>query len=220
MTDKVTLVVVGEADVGKSALAIRLCLDKFAEGLGATLDDSYRTQVVVDNRPCILEIMDTAGDGTDAALHEDHIRDGEAFIIAYSVTSRASFSHVRAYYNQIKNVKHDMSIENTLQQSPSHRPCRSPIVLVGTKKDLRSQREVSAREGRILAQSLDCWFYETSAKHNAGVEKTFKDTIRCFRQLNSPSLLTQAWKGSNETTGRFWGTERQKEHNSRWCIVL
>ena len=157
---------------------------------------------MVDNRPCILDIMDTAGDGTDAALHEDHIRDGEAFIIAYSVTSRASFSHVLAYYNQIRRVKHDMSVENTLQQSPSHRPCRS------------------AREGRILAQSLGCWFYETSAKYNAGLEKTFKDTIRYFRRLNSPSLLTQAWKGSNETTGRFWGTERQKEHNSRWCIVL
>ena len=164
--------------------------------------------------------MDTAGDGTDAAPHEDHIRDGEAFIIAYSITSRASFSHVRAYYNQIKKVKHDMSIENTLQQSASHRLSRSPIVLVGTKKDLRSQREVSAREGRILARSLDCWFYETSAKYNAGVEKTFKDTIRCFRQLNSPRLLTQAWEGSNETTARFWGIERQKEHNSRWCIVL
>lgn len=121
--------------------------------------------------------MDTAGDGTDAALHEDHFRDGEAFIIAYSVASRASFSNVRAYYNQIKKVKHDMSIENTLQQSPSHRPCRSPIVLVGTKKDLRSRREVSAREGRILAQSLDCWFYETSAKYNAGVEKTDRKSV-------------------------------------------
>jgi GTPase KRas protein len=61
--------------------------------------------MVVDNRPCILEIIDTAGRGEYAALREDYIRDGDAFIIAYSVTSRKSFSHVRAYYNNIKQVK-------------------------------------------------------------------------------------------------------------------
>ncbi|KAJ5300281.1 hypothetical protein N7508_007524 [Penicillium antarcticum] len=223
MTDKVTLVMVGDEDVGKSALATRFCLNQFAEGLEPTLDDSYRTRVMVDSRPCILEIMDTAGRGKHAALLEEHIRDGEAFIIAYSVTSWSSFSHVRAYYNQIRKVKHDMSIENTLQQSPSHRPCRSPIVLIGTKGDLQAQREVTVKEGRILAKSLDCRYYETSAKYNAEVEATFNDVIRCFRELNLPGSLTPACEGSKEpkeVRGRFWGTERPKLYSSRRCIVM
>jgi GTPase KRas protein len=164
--------------------------------------------------------MDTAGHEKNAALQEDRIRDGEAFIIAYSVTSRESFSHVRAYYNQIKEVKHNMSIDNTLQQSPSRRPCRSPIFLVGTKNDLQFQREVSAKEGRTLAKSLDCGFYETSAKYDAGVKTMFNDIIRRFRELNLPSPLAPAWEESKKTTGRFRGTERQKVHISRRCIVM
>jgi GTPase KRas protein len=176
--------------------------------------------MVVDNRPCILEIMDTAGRGKYAAIRESHIYEGEAFIIAYSVTSRESFSHVRAYYNQIKEVKQDMSIKDTLQQSPSQRPCRPPIVLVGTKNDLQAQREVSAKEGRMLAKSLDCWFYETSAKYDADVEKTFHDVIRCFREHNLPSSLIPASKRSKGSTGRFWGTERRKVYNACRCIVM
>ncbi|KAJ5981498.1 hypothetical protein N7522_013919 [Penicillium canescens] len=220
MTDKLTLVVVGDGDVGKSSLAARFCLDKFAEGLEPTLDDSYRTRMVVDNRPCILEIVDTAGRGNYAAIRETHIREGEAFIIAYSVTLRESFSHVRAYYNQIKEVKQDMSTKDTLQQSLSQRPCRPPIVLVGTKNDLQAQREVSAKEGRMLAKSLDCWFYETSAKYDADVEKTFHDVIRCFREQNLPSPPTPASKQPKGSTGRFWGRERWKVYNARRCIVM
>ncbi|CAG8908437.1 unnamed protein product [Penicillium egyptiacum] len=211
MSDKLTLVVVGDEGVGKSALAVRLCLDQFAEGFEPTLDDSYRTRMVVDNRPCFLEIIDTAGRGEYAALREDYIRDGEAFIIAYSITSRASFSHVRAYYNNIKKVKKDKEVENNLQLSPSKRQSRSPIILVGTKTDLQAQREVSFKEGRMLSQSLDCWFYETSPKCGSDVERTFNDVIRCFRQHNlpSPPASKRLWKGQ---IGR-------RIHDPRRCII-
>ncbi|KAF4770781.1 hypothetical protein HAV15_012781 [Penicillium sp. str.  len=175
MSDKLTLVLVGDEEVGKSALAVRFCLEQFAEGFAPTLNDSYRTRMVVDNRPCVLQIIDTAGRDEHAALREDYIRDGEAFIIAYSITSRESFSHVRAYYDNIKEVKKEMEVENTLQLSPSKRPCRSPITLVGTKNDLESQRELSFKEGRMLVESLDCWFYETSAKTGSDIERTFND---------------------------------------------
>lgn len=117
--------------------------------------------MVVDDRPCVLEIIDTAGRDEHAALREDHIRNGDAFIIAYSITSRESFSHVRAYYDNIKEVKKVLA-ENTVQQPPSEHPCRVPIILVGMKKDLEFQREISFEEGRKFGESLDCWFYETS----------------------------------------------------------
>ncbi|KAJ5979416.1 hypothetical protein N7501_002758 [Penicillium viridicatum] len=214
MSDSLALVLIGDGGVGKTALAVRLCLEKFAEGFEPTLDDSYRTRMVVDNSPCVLEVIDTAGRGEHAALREDYIRNGEAFIIAYSITSRESFSHVRGYYNNIKEVKKDLA-ENTLQLSPSERPCRVPIILVGMKNDLEVQREISFKEGRMLGESLDCWFYETSAKTGSNVEKTFNDVIRCFRQQNLPSPPT-----------RPPSKQSRKSHNGRKifdpgrCITL
>ena len=77
----------------------------FSEGFEPTFDDSYRTRVDVDGRPCILEIMDTAGREENSPLRDQYIRDGEAFILVYSVTSRSSFLRIRDLYLQIMRVK-------------------------------------------------------------------------------------------------------------------
>ena len=39
-----------------------------------------------------------------------------------------------------------------------------PIVVVGNKKDIEVERMVTEREGRKLAESLHCLFYEISGK--------------------------------------------------------
>ena len=53
--------VLGDGGVGKTALTIQLCSNHFVEEYDPTIEDSYRKQVVIDNKPCLLEILDTAG---------------------------------------------------------------------------------------------------------------------------------------------------------------
>ncbi|KAI1830132.1 hypothetical protein DTO027I6_8975 [Penicillium roqueforti] len=201
MSDSLALVLVGDEGVGKTALAVRFCLEQYAEGSEPTLDDSYRTRMVVDDRPCVLEIIDTAGRDEHAALREDHIRNGDAFIIAYSITSRESFSHVRAYYDNIKEVKKVLA-ENTVQQPPSEHPCRVPIILVGMKKDLEFQREISFEEGRKFGESLDCWFYETSAKTGSDLrDGTAEKVVACGEgERHGPQRQSTA-EGTTEPLG-------------------
>ena len=50
-----------------------------------------------------------------------------------------------------------------------------PMVLVGTKLDLKAERVVQPQEASELAQSLDCIsHFETSAKTPANVEDPFR----------------------------------------------
>ena len=60
----------------------------FSEGFEPTSNDSYRTCLDVDGRPCILEIMDTAGREEHSPLRDQYIRDGDAILLICSVTSR------------------------------------------------------------------------------------------------------------------------------------
>lgn len=46
-----------------------------------------------------------------------------------------------------------------------------PCVIVGNKSDLNIQRQVTTQEGLDLAQSWNCPFVETSAKHDENVCK-------------------------------------------------
>ncbi|KAI7105883.1 Ras-like [Hortaea werneckii] len=59
-----------------------------------------------------------------------------------------------------------------------------PIIVVGNKCDLESEREVSTEEGKELARSFGCKFIETSAKSRINVDNAFYDIVREIRKYN------------------------------------
>jgi GTPase KRas protein len=138
----------------------------------------------------MLEVLDTAGQEEYTALRDQWIRDGEGFVLVYSITSRASFSRIQKFYNQIKMVKESSSSGSPSGTSylgssmhvPSGPPLPVPVMLVGNKSDKAVERAVSAQEGQALAKDLGCEFVEASAKSCINVEKAFYDVVRMLRQ--------------------------------------
>lgn len=57
-----------------------------------------------------------------------------------------------------------------------------PLVLVANKLDLQSQRKVSTEEGKSLAMSLGCPFFETSAALRCGIDDVFYTLVREIRR--------------------------------------
>lgn len=53
--------VVGAAGVGKSALTVRLLTGRFLQHYDPTLEDEYRTCLMVDGEEREVTVMDTAG---------------------------------------------------------------------------------------------------------------------------------------------------------------
>merc|ERR1711918_339586 len=81
---------------------------------------------------------------------------GQGFVVVYSLTNHQTFQDIKTMRDQIVRVK----------------GCeRVPILLVGNKVDLESQREVPTVEGMALAQIWGCPFVEASARHRT--EKSF-----------------------------------------------
>jgi len=224
------LVVLGDGGVGKTALTIQLCLQHFVETYDPTIEDSYRKQAVIDNQACMLEVLDTAGQEEYTALRDQWIRDGEGFLLVYSISSRSSFTRIKKFHNQIKRVK-----EST-QSSPGYgsplgaaAPALPPIMLVGNKSDRIAEREVSTQEGHALARELGCEFVEASAKNYINVDKAFYDVVRILRRqrqqqqqlLAAPpgtkfdSRSTTSSSLTNEKGGRY-----RRERRKGVCVVL
>ena len=57
-----------------------------------------------------------------------------------------------------------------------------PMVLVGNKCDLESERQVTTTEGQDLAKSFGCPFFESSAKTRINVEESFFAVVREIRK--------------------------------------
>ena len=48
---------------------------------------------MIDLEPCLLDILDTAGQVEFTAMREQYMRCGEGFIICYSITDRCGSDH-------------------------------------------------------------------------------------------------------------------------------
>jgi GTPase KRas len=60
-------------------------------------------------------------------MREQYMREGEGFILVYSITERESFDSIGAFHEQLLRVKEMSSV---------------PIILVGNKCDLEYERRV------------------------------------------------------------------------------
>lgn len=133
----------------------------------------------------MLEVLDTAGQEEYTALRDQWIRDGEGFVLVYSISSRSSFSRIKRFHHQIQRVKESCASSPSYPGSPiaSAAPqAPVPIMLVGNKSDRVTEREVSTQEGHALARELGCEFVEASAKNCINVEKAFYDVVRILRR--------------------------------------
>ena len=120
-------------------------------------------EIEVDNTPCVLEILDTAGTEQFASMRDLYIKNGQGFVVVYSLTNHQTFQDIKTMRDQIVRVKGSE---------------RVPILLVGNKVDLESQREVPTVEGMALAQIWGCPFVEASAKNRMNVNEVFAETVR------------------------------------------
>ena len=175
-----------------SSSFFKLCLNHFVETYDPTIEDSYRKQVVIDGASCMLEVLDTAGQEEYTALRDQWIRDGEGFVLVYSISSRSSFARIPRFHSQILRVKESSSSGSPLglgySGSGLHSPAMGsgqntvPIMLVGNKSDRVTEREVSTQEGHQMAHQLGCEFVEASAKNCVNVERAFYDVVRMLRR--------------------------------------
>jgi len=156
------IVVLGSGTVGKSALTLRLVTDNFLEEYDPTIEDCYRKNVMVDGKPVVLEILDTAGQDEFSSMQDQWMREGKGFLLVYSLVLRQTFEEAQVLYEKILRCKDSEKV---------------PLVLVGNKCDLKN-RQVEYQEGQDLANKWGAPFFETSAKLKLNNESCFYELVR------------------------------------------
>ncbi|KAH9223155.1 ras small monomeric GTPase [Leptodontidium sp. 2 PMI_412] len=183
------IVVLGAGGVGKSCLTAQFVQNVWIESYDPTIEDSYRKQIEVDGRQCMLEILDTAGTEQFTAMRELYMKTGQGFLLVFSITSQSSLAELSELRDQIIRIKDDENV---------------PIVIVGNKSDLEEDRVVTRSRAFAVSQSWgNAPYYETSARRRANVDEVFVDLCR------------QIIRKDNTTTSSLEDDYRRRPHRDK-----
>jgi len=163
----ISIYLLGDGGVGKSALTIRFVNNIFIQEYDPTIEDTYLKNVTVDGIKKLIEVVDTAGQEEYASMRDMWINNGDAFLLVYSIDSKSSFVHIQYIMDQITRFKGD----------------NVPIILVGNKCDIDC-RQVSKNDGLKISKEWNIPFFETSAKDNINTKEIFYQLIRNYDKKN------------------------------------
>jgi len=122
---EVKCVVVGDGAVGKTCMLISYTEGRFPKEYVPTVFDNYEATIMVEGKEVKFSLWDTAGQEGYARIRTLSYPKTDVFLLCYSVVDHPSFENVGPRW---------------LQELKHHCP-NAPIMLVGTKVDLRTDKD-------------------------------------------------------------------------------
>lgn len=170
-------VTVGDGAVGKTCMLISYTSNTFPTDYVPTVFDNFSANVVVDGNTVNLGLWDTAGQEDYNRLRPLSYRGADVFLLAFSLISKASYENIAKKW--IPELRH---------YAPG-----VPIILVGTKLDLRDDKQffhdhpgampISTLQGEQLKKQIGAAAYiECSSKTQQNVKAVFDAAIRVVLQ--------------------------------------
>ncbi|KAK3592927.1 hypothetical protein CHS0354_011727 [Potamilus streckersoni] len=113
--------------------------------------------------PCLLDILDTAGQEEYSSMRELYTRTANGFLVVFSITDQESFRQADSLFKFIQRVQ---DVEKPY------------VVLCANKIDLESERTVRRVEYEKLSKRLGIPCVETSAKTGCNLVEAFETLVR------------------------------------------
>ncbi len=116
---------VGDGAVGKTCLLVSYTTNAFPDEHKPTIFDNYEINVMIDRNAFTLSLWDTAGQEDYDKMRPLSYSQTDVFLICFSITCPDSFKNIQTKWHP--------EVSNNCPQTP--------IILVGTKVDLRDDKD-------------------------------------------------------------------------------
>ena len=157
---RLKLCVLGNTSVGKTTLINKFLDENDEKGCEKTVEEQYSKNIKIKGEDCSLEIVDTGGAEDYLKNLDVWIRFSEGFMLVYSINDKETFDGLKIRYDEIVKCKKEKKYS---------------VIIVGNKKDLEKEREVSKEEVEKFCSENLLKYYEVSAQddNDDKIEKIF-----------------------------------------------
>ena len=164
----VRCLLLGDPGVGKTCLLTTFVSDKPPKEHKGKVFNDCTTQVTIDRQIFTLSINAASGKMSDERQRRCLCAKSDVFLICFPVTQPKLYEGIRTkWYPELKTRNPDV-----------------PIILVGTKTDLRRESvsgDISREQGLKLAKKIGAWKYvECSAFLNVGLKAVFNEAVKAY----------------------------------------
>ncbi|EDR29807.1 hypothetical protein, conserved [Entamoeba dispar SAW760] len=200
MTQKYSfkICVIGNEKIGKTSLVRRFLEDKFIEESTPFEDVSVSKKVIYNNKEVILNFMDPLG--TDVSTTATFYNDANLLIALFDETEKDS----------IQNCK------NWLSYGDRYIGSQYLKLIVGNKLD-SNDKKVTEEECEEVAKSLNCEYFEVSAKTGEGIKELYEHIMKMLFEPLNPKEDSK--KSSNKKSGKKQ-SEKNGEKKKGGCVLL
>lgn len=177
---RIKVTTIGDGTVGKTCMLITYTTNQFPSEYVPTVFDNFVGSIFVDGHEYHMTLWDTAGQEDYERIRPLSYPNTDCFLVCFSVDSRTSFENVANKWHP--EIKH-------------HCP-NTPIVLCGTKGDLRNEGNVdddnniiSWKECKKMKRKVKaCKYVECSALKRENLDQVFCEAIRAVLKKPSSKL--------------------------------
>eukprot|EP01155_Anaeramoeba_flamelloides_P042933 Anaeramoba_flamelloidesc36719_g1_i2.p1 GENE.c36719_g1_i2~~c36719_g1_i2.p1 ORF type:complete len:206 (+),score=59.42 c36719_g1_i2:29-646(+) len=189
---------VGNSGVGKTSLLAVFNEKEFELNNSTTHGVEFETkEITLGEKTVIAQIWDTGGQEAYRSIPKQYYRNSHGYLFVYDITDYKSFKEIASWQEDIFEI------------------CKpkAQFLLIGNKKDMEDDREVTTEEGKNYAKENNMSFLETSAKDNLNVEKAFIQVLEQCVENNIFDVLqaTNDEKDSAKSGGLVLNDDDEKK---------
>ena len=176
---KITFVLLGDTEVGKSSFAIKFTDNRFEQYYVPSISTEYKSKnIVINKHNYILNFIVIIGGEYDAIKYEKEFSCCDFFLFFYDVTNENSF-------NQIKN--NITKLEKFLEVYEEYDINFPNFCLVGNKYDSETTKKFDKEKVQKLVDIYKLNNYEISVKTAKNVNNFITSLIEVFDKCAYPS---------------------------------
>ena len=152
-----------------------------------------------------LQLWDTAGQEKYKSMVASYYRGANVALVVFDITNHSSFDSLPVW------------IENYYKNGPEQKN----IILIGNKKDMVDQRQVTLEEAELFSETNNMIYFETSAKEGDNIEYVFtyaaEKLLEYYGGQNEANNIKRQMNQTNDLQSQNFKEIRIEEHKKKCC---
>jgi len=209
LNSRFKILFLGDEGAGKTAIINRFTNNEFSGDYSPTVGMDFKSNTLfLGGRMTKLKIWDASGHMKFRSLIPQYIRDSDVIVLVYDCTSRETFEAIDTWMKTIEDAR---SLSEIL------------LVLVATKVDKDSERQISEKEGKDYSRKNNTLYLESSAKSGEKCKELFHTIAKHLApedvadQKESTDLIKELDEMDDDD---YFGGESEKSLCCKLCCCL